>query len=556
MKSRVLNILISLVMLIGVAGVVPAVTVSAKTSGNYEYSVLDDGTVEITKYKGNEESVVIPSVIQNRSVTSIGFQAFYYCLSVKNVIIPDSVKAIGERSFYFAQNLTSVNIPTSVTTVGYYAFNGTGLTNVYIPHSVSTIGDSAFGDCTSLTAITVDISNANYSSQDGVLFNKDKKVLIQYPAGNTSSSYKVPSTVNTIADKAFNNCSNLESVTIQSSVNTIGQYAFYGCAGLKSLSIPNSVTDIEYGAFNNCTGLESVSLPDSLTKINGMTFCGCSSLDNVEIPSSVTAIDNWAFEHCTSLANITIPSSVTSFGRMIFTDTAWLENKQAESPFVIVNGVLIDGTACEGNVTIPKTAKEINTFAFYKCTALTGVTIPGTVTSIGTSAFDTCENLATITIPTTITSIPSSVFYACGLTDVYYAGTEAQWNAVSIGSNNGPLNNATMHYNYKGTAELKYQLRYNDYSTDVRFILIADEQAVIDADSASVYATIVDYGDTDSIIIKRAYRSIKAGGKTITAEQGKVFLIGKFIGIPDDMIDGMVGHFTLGENAYERTVTV
>lgn len=105
------------------------------------------------------------------------------------------------------------------------------------------------------------------------------------------------------------------------------------------------------------------------------------------------------------------------------------------------------------------------------------------------------------------------------------------------------------------TAELKYQLRQNDDSTDVRFILVADEQEVINADCASVYATIDDYGDTDSIVIKRAYRSIKAGGKTITADEGKVFLIGKFIGIPDDMINGMVGHFTLGENTYERTIT-
>ena len=101
---------------------------------------------------------------------------------------------------------------------------------------------------------------------------------------------------------------------------------------------------------------------------------------------------------------------------------------------------------------------------------------------------------------------------------------------------------------------VKYQLRANDDgSTDVRFILIADEQGVLVADSASVYATI-DGTDTDVLVIKRAYRSIKASGKTITADEGKVFLIGKFIGIPDDMVDGMVGHFTLGENTYDRTI--
>lgn len=105
------------------------------------------------------------------------------------------------------------------------------------------------------------------------------------------------------------------------------------------------------------------------------------------------------------------------------------------------------------------------------------------------------------------------------------------------------------------TAVLKYQLKPDDNgTTGVRFILVADEQEVINADSARLYATISDYGDTASLTIRRAYRSIIASGKTVTAGEGKVFLIGKFLGIPDEMIKGMTGHFTLNGKTYERTI--
>ncbi|MBQ9376088.1 MAG: hypothetical protein IJU04_07130, partial [Ruminococcus sp.] len=105
------------------------------------------------------------------------------------------------------------------------------------------------------------------------------------------------------------------------------------------------------------------------------------------------------------------------------------------------------------------------------------------------------------------------------------------------------------------TATMKYQLKPEDNgTTGVRFILIADEQVVRDADSATLYATLADYGDTASMTITRAYRSIIAGGKTLTADEGKVFLLGKFVGIPDDMLDGMTGHFTLNGKTYNRTI--
>ncbi|MDO5125544.1 MAG: hypothetical protein Q4D35_04105, partial [Ruminococcus sp.] len=97
------------------------------------------------------------------------------------------------------------------------------------------------------------------------------------------------------------------------------------------------------------------------------------------------------------------------------------------------------------------------------------------------------------------------------------------------------------------------QLRQNDNGTsDVRFVLIASEEEVLNAETASMYVTIPEMGDSSQISVNRAYRSIIGSGQVITADKGKVFLLGSVNGIPDDILNGVVGHFTLGDNKYQK----
>ncbi|MBQ5590731.1 MAG: fibronectin type III domain-containing protein, partial [Clostridia bacterium] len=163
--------------------------------------------------------------------------------------------------------------------------------------SVTSIGDWAFYGCTSLTNITVNDNNSNYCSVNGVLFNKNKTELTQYPVGNTRTFYSIPDSVTSIGDSAFEGCTKLTSVTIPNSVTSIGNNAFEDCTSLTSVTIGDSVTSIGEEAFYGCDSLTSVTIPDSVTSIGDEAFRGCTLLTKVFVPNSVTSIGTDAFKN-------------------------------------------------------------------------------------------------------------------------------------------------------------------------------------------------------------------------------------------------------------------
>ncbi len=357
---------------------------------------------------------------------------------------------------YFNENnyksLTTADIPASVTysgttysvtCIGWMAFsNCSSLTSVTIPNSVTIIRDNAFVSCSGLTSFSVAGDNSNYSSKEGVLFNKQQTTLIQYPARKQGeyvipnsvtsivdyafygcsglTSLTIPNSITSIVDYAFSGCSSLTSITIPNSVTNIGKEAFAGCSSLSSVTIPNSVTSIEESVFSNCSSLTSVEIPNSVTSIGLYAFSGCSSLTSITIPNSITSIGNEAFAGCSSLTSVTIPNSVTNIGKGAFSGCSSLSSVTIPNSVTSIGESVFSNCSSLTAVEIPNSVTSIGWYAFYECTGLTSVTIPNSVTSIGHYAFTGCSSLISVTIPNSVISIGEGAFYECSsLTSIY-----------------------------------------------------------------------------------------------------------------------------------------
>ena len=363
-------------------------------SEGLEFIENDDGTYTVSGIGTcTDTDIVIPSVYNGKTVTIIGYYAFYECT-----------------------NLTSISIPNSITNIKEAAFmNCSSLTSIIIPDSVISIIDNAFCRCSSLTEIFVSANNAYYCSENGVLFNKEKTELICYPADKTEASYSIPSGVTSIAPYAFYWCSSLTSVTIPDSMMYVGPFVFIGCNSLKDISVlaSNEYYYSENGVLFNKAKTELIhypagktetlySIPDSVTSIGGYAFYDCDNLTNIVIPDSVTSIGSCAFENCNSLTSITIPDGVTSLG--LYT-------------FFGCNSLM--------SIVIPDSVTSIDKFAFSFCNRLTSIQFTGTTAQWQAIAFGSSWNYNTGNYTVTCTDgtvsksgvvTPNGSAYSQGLT--------------------------------------------------------------------------------------------------------------------------------------------
>ena len=222
------------------------------------YKIPD--TVKSVSISAFEHCESLTNIQIGKGVTSIGNAAFENCSALTSITIPDSVSTIGHFAFQYCDSLTDVQIGKGVINIGNNAFSScNSLSSITIPDNVTSIGYCVFSSCSSLTGIIVDEANEYYSSDEhGVLFNKDKTVLIQYPCGSKRKSYEIPYGVTTIGSNAFNNCSGLTNVTVGNSVTSIENYAFFDCINLASITIGNSVTNIGESVFVYCNNLKNV----------------------------------------------------------------------------------------------------------------------------------------------------------------------------------------------------------------------------------------------------------------------------------------------------------
>ncbi len=442
----------------------------------------------------NLKRINIPS-----SVKRININAFFGCNNLSEISLPDSINYISHYAFdstaYYKDESNWENgalyIGNALVAAKYYGDDELS-GDFWLKEGTRIIAENVFFLCDKLKSINVSPSNKYFSSIDGVLYSKDRKTLIAYPEGK-GSSYNIPNGVTSIGDDAFSYQDGLTSVNIPSSVTSIGSSAFIDCSGLTSVTIPGSVTSIGRSAFSNCNGLTSLTIFNGVKSIGYGAFANCSGLKSVTIPGSVTSIDNSTFSNCSGLTSLTISNGVKSIGGGAFYNCKGLTSVTIPGSVTSIGSSAFSGCSGLKSVTIPGSVTSIGPHAFANCSGLksinvdpksvsyisengvlfsydkkyllqyaagkadTSYVIPDGVKVIYSSAFANCSGLTSVTIPNSVNIIDSYSFDKCiNLSNVYYEGTEKQWNNMLSTRNEYLLCYPTVHFAKKDGFTITY----------------------------------------------------------------------------------------------------
>ena len=306
-----------------------------------------------------------------------------------------------------------------------------GLNKVHTVHIPSTTKEMVFGNN---VKYVVSENNPYYSSADGVLFNGDKTILLDYPKSKDDMVYTLPDSVikidasafadnkyiktvifneklTEIGDRAFKNCDSLGSVSLPDSVKKIGEEAFTSCNSLATLNL-GSVEEIGDYCFRY-TAIKTLTIPKTLKKMGVCLFYDLDTLTHVTIEDGVTEISNQAFAHCSSLEEVTIPDSVTSIESNAFFGT---KLQQYDDALYIGEKLLL--CTADGSYSVKEGTRFIANGAF-KESSVTHINLPESITSIGQGAFSGAKSLESIKLPASLAEINLGAFNNTKLKSIY-----------------------------------------------------------------------------------------------------------------------------------------
>ena len=440
LPAKIMSVLLVTTLLLSMMIVgTTAFAAETKTEGDYTYTVLSDGTAQITKYSGAEAQVTVPAQLGGADVSSIGTKAFENNDEIESVTFSEGIKTIGDYAFSGCDLLETVNIPSSVTLIDKYAFEKCrALQSVDIPSTVKTVEEGAFYACPILSEVTLhegteklgyrfiggtvvssvyvpstvtksDRSFAEIDMLDSVSFAEGVTTIPRdmFEKNSSLRTIVIPDTVTTIGTDCFAYMGSLESIVIPDSVTDWGEYVCCGCPKLKSVTIGSGVTYIPGSAFSECNDLTSIKIPENVTVIGNFAFKDCKKLETVTLPTGLTNLGAYSFER-TPIKAITIPATVTS-GNNSFHSCASLKTINfAEGTTTFVEG-LFQGSAVE-NVVIPEGVTELSAYMFDGCRQLASVTLPSTLRRIRRYAFSDCVALNNVVIPSGVKAIEEYAF--------------------------------------------------------------------------------------------------------------------------------------------------
>ena len=397
--KKVISIILTLTTLLALSVPANAETEIAITStnGDFVFTIGDD-SASVKSYKGTTQNVIIPSVINGKTVISIDTAAFSGNNSITSVVIPETIESIMDYAFIDCTNLSTItaNKLDNIKSIGLAAFYNTAWYN---------------------------------NQSDGLIYLND--CLIDYKTSNTETIKTLPNII-----------------YVQHGTRHIAQDAFKDTTGLATVVLPEGIEIIDEGAFENCQSLTNINLPSTLTTIGSFAFRDCVSLAQLTIPQSVTAVgmnilENTAWEESqnygilsldgwmlgykyqydeqdysiNSPVTLTIPSEIKNIAVGALYEAELLETLTISEGVETIGMAAFAECPYLSEVTLPQSLKKIDISAFENCPMLFNITLPGGLQTIGSYAFYRCPSLSVIEIPTSVTEIePKAIGYTYNAT--------------------------------------------------------------------------------------------------------------------------------------------
>lgn len=418
-----------------------------------------------------EEEYVIPSTVKKikkqafsrNNLRSIKMQdgietieksAFEYSKLLETIYIVDTVKDIDSWAFSYCKKLKNVHIPKGIRYLAQYMFDScVSLESIDIPSNIKIIRSDAFKGCIKLKSINVNLENQYYSSENGILFNKDKTKIEIYPEGIENREYQVPDTISKIGDYAFKENKYLRKIVLTDKVTLIGRESFGNMKNLKDIKIPDSVTSIDLDAFKGCKELIDFELPDTVNKYGGNilddailnyivdmnTTTQTIEIDMPKILKKVKSVGDILYTDKNLILNncsisedgnkIIIEKSTIQQGKYVNIKVVGSDNLGDVTIFILPNRIDVSVrqdnsviarfnngvVTINGNGAIKEGTSQSNTrwHGGWNKASIDTVIITKGITKIGMDEFNGFENLVDVEIANTIQEIEYSAFNRC-----------------------------------------------------------------------------------------------------------------------------------------------
>lgn len=352
------------------------------------------------RYCSSLEEVVVPW-----SVRALGKHAFAGCNSLTRINLNDDIEVLPEGCFEDCGSLRNLQLPPTLREIGNRALKGVKVTLLPLPRSLSRMGKDALdkvpltvfnipagmviddndpGHLPMLEEVNVEQGSRSYSCEDGVLYDAGGEVLLLFPA-RKQGAFSVPQGVRRIEASAFGSCNMLTAVDMASSVQEVGNGAFRDCQALQRVVFAAGVTSLGTSVLENCKRLQACSLPVELKILPPGTFKGCESLRSVDLPACLEVIGEAAFKEA-GLRNVVLPVTLKTIEKEAFRSCKSLEGVRFGKGLLTIGKEAFRDCSSLTQVLLPQVL-QIDKEAFRGCKALLRIELPQTVSTIGDNAF-------------------------------------------------------------------------------------------------------------------------------------------------------------------------